>query len=330
MRRVVRKYGPTIAVLACFLFGGVQAADQGPRLHAEGQYDAATTIYTVAEGDDLFAIGERFEIPVDTLKEQNKLTSDEIKPDQKLTVAAARGTAAPAASRKPIPVPSASTEMTFNSLRGVQYCEVWLFTGTPETGLRATYYNTSALNNSANKMDTCPPDMWAKVNVKSLEAEYDVYKVFKNGPRGWTMDEVKVSVGPVETFDGLKTRWWGHGVVPKGVDFKTFLDPYKPFKSIRKSEMTFQKGKPVFILDDPEGTPWVMQAFAKIGNPPLTDDSLRTRGDKLKLAPGWKYRVVVLDKDLTIKTPEGFAWIVADDLMGVYDACKEGSCNYKP
>jgi len=36
------------------------------------------------------------------------------------------------------------------------------------------------------------------------------------------------------------------------------------------------------------------------------------------------------DEDLTITTPQGYNWIVQDDLQNTYDACKEGACNYKP
>jgi hypothetical protein len=236
-----------------------------------------------------------------------------------------------AAERKPIPVPIAPTEMTFESLRGALYCEVLLFAGTPpETGISGHYYNTSNLNNSADKMDTCPPNMWAKVSAEALKAEYDVTNVFKNGPRGWTIDSVRIPVGPIQTFDGLQTRWWGKVVLPKGVEFKAGLEPYKPLKSYRKSTFTFQKGKPVFILEDAEGTPWVMQAFSKIIDPTLTYDSLKNLGAKLKLPAGWKYRVVVLDKDLVISTPQGYNWIVQDELQNTYDACKEGASNYKP
>ena len=238
-----------------------------------------------------------------------------------------------AADRKPIPVPSTPTAMTYKSLRGVQYCEVWLFEAT-QTAIDAHYYNTSGLNNSANKKDTCPPNMWAKVNADSLKANYDILFAFKNGPRGWTMDWATIPVGPVVNFDGVKSRWWGKGEMPKaaaeGGDLKKGLPPYKPLQSHRKSSMTFEKGKPVFILEDAEGTPWVMQAFGMIVDPTLTYDTLKNLGDKLKLAEGWKFRVAVLDKDLTISTPEGYNWIVQDDLGNTYDACKEGACNYKP
>jgi len=235
-----------------------------------------------------------------------------------------------AAPRKPVPVPSAPQDMTFTGLRGVQYCEVWLLSGTPATGIIGNYYNTSNLNNKADKMNTCPSDLWAKVNAEALKAEYDVNIVYKNGPRGWTMDSLTIPVGPVQTFEGLKTRWMGKGVLPKGAEFKAGLAPYKPLKSHRKSTFTFLKGKPVFILEDPEHTPWVMQAYSKIIDPTLTYDSLKNLGAKLKLPPGWKYRVVVLKKDLVISTPKGYNWIVQDNLQNTYDACKGGASNYIP
>jgi hypothetical protein len=45
---------------------------------------------------------------------------------------------------------------------------------------------------------------------------------------------------------------------------------------------------------------------------------------------GWKYRVALLDKDLVISTPQGYNWIVQDNLQNTYDARKEGASNYKP
>jgi hypothetical protein len=236
-----------------------------------------------------------------------------------------------AADKQPVPDSSATaTEQTFESVRGVQYCEIWLIAGTPKTGLGANYYNTTALNNT-DPMDTCPPDMWAKVDAKALEAEYNVASVFKNGPRGWTMDSFQLPAGPVRTLDGLKTRWLGVADLPKGVNLhEAGAGSYRPLQSHRKSSMTFRKGKPVFILEDAEGTPWVMQAFSKIVDPTLTYDTLAKLGDKLKPAPGWKFRVTVLEQDLTISAPQGYNWIVQDEIGNTYDACKDGACNFRP
>jgi hypothetical protein len=238
---------------------------------------------------------------------------------------------ASAADRKPIPVPDAPRDKTYTSLRDVQYCEVWLFRGTPDTGIAGVYFNTSDLNNSADKKDTCPSSLWDKVSVKSLESKFNVIAAYKNGPRGWTMDTLTIPVGPVETFDGIEARWMGEGKLPKGVSLKVaHMEPYQPLKSHRKSTFTFDKGKPVFILEDPEGTPWVMQAFGKIVDPRLTYDSLKDLGTKIKPPAGWKYRVAVPDRDLIISTPQGYNWIVQDELQNTYDACKEGACNFRP
>jgi hypothetical protein len=94
--------------------------------------------------------------------------------------------------------------------------------------------------------------------------------------------------------------------------------------------MGFMKGRPVFILEDPDGMPWVMQAYSLIVDPNLTYADLQTLGGMLKLPPGWKYRVKVLDRDLTIRAVNGQARIVQDNLENTYDACFETACTYKP
>jgi len=237
-----------------------------------------------------------------------------------------------AQTKQAVPVPTAPKNLKYKDLRGVQYCEVWLFVPQPNKMVFVDYYNTSDFNNAANKKDTCPAGMWAKVNPEELKAKYQgVATVFKNGPRGWTMDWIDLPVGPVVDFDGLKTRWMGKGELPpEMMDMKPGQMAYKPVQSHRRSTMHFDKGKPVFILDDPSGTPWVMQAYSAIVDPSITYDSLKDMGPKLKLPDGWKYRVVTLDKDLNITTPGGFAWITQDNLQNTYDACTEGACNFKP
>ncbi|MFO1061750.1 MAG: hypothetical protein U1E53_32865 [Dongiaceae bacterium] len=235
------------------------------------------------------------------------------------------------AETQPVPVPANPEPMTYPDLRGVIYCEVWLFRLTPEEQIAGVYYNTSAMNNAADPKNTCPASLWDKITVPSLEAQYDVLAAYKNGPRGWTMDSITLPVGPVVTFDGLGTRWMGQGLLPKGMSLAAaHMAPYKPLQSHRKSSMTFGKGKPVFILDDPEGTPWVMQAFGQIIDKTLTYETLKDLGSKLKPPPGWKFRVAVPEQDLIVSTPQGYNWIVQDELQNTYDACKEGACNIKP
>ena len=66
-----------------------------------------------------------------------------------------------------------------------------------------------------------------------------------------------------------------------------------------------------------------MQAYSHIVDPNLTYEDLKTLDKKLKLPPGWKYRVKVLDQDLEIDAINGVARIVQDDLEGTYNACFE-------
>ncbi len=75
-----------LTLTSCLLIGSAQAADNGPRHHAQGQYDIVTATYVVVEGDDLIAIGERFDVSVDALKARNKLSSDTIDVGDKLAI----------------------------------------------------------------------------------------------------------------------------------------------------------------------------------------------------------------------------------------------------
>jgi len=90
-----RRFLAALAVLAGLVVGGAQAADHGPLKYAEGQYDVASGVYTVAKSDDLDAIAERFGVTVAALKEGNKLASDQVEAGQKLVVVAGASAEAP-------------------------------------------------------------------------------------------------------------------------------------------------------------------------------------------------------------------------------------------
>lgn len=227
---------------------------------------------------------------------------------------------------------AAAKMMRFDNLRAVQYCELnFFYADLQNATLFTEMWNSSGLNNQADKMNTCPTDVWAKVDSAALAKEHNVLGVWKNGPRGWTMDWIELPVGEVTTFDGWQGRWFASPTIPKGVNpHIKGSSAYKPLTVKRHSSMTFEKGKPVYILDGPDGTPWVMQAFGKIVDTNLTYDDLKDLGSRLKPAKGWSYRVKVLDKDLTIKAVDGKARLVQDELENSYDACFETACNYKP
>jgi hypothetical protein len=234
---------------------------------------------------------------------------------------------------EPPPDYTSSAKVTqLDGLRGMRYCEIFLIGGNPITeNLYGEVFNTSDLNNKADRLDTCPPAMWSKVDADALKKKYDVLGVFKKGPRGWTMDRIRLPVAPdIHTLSGLDTRWFMKVELPKGIRPGSGSTAYKTINAVRNSSMTFEKGKPVFILEDPSGTPWVMQAYSMIVDPKLTYDDLANLGSKLKPPAGWKYRVKMLDQDLTILAVNGIAHITQDDLQNTYDACFETACTFQP
>jgi|SRR5205807_7547733 len=82
-------------------------------------------------------------------------------------------------------------------------------------------------------------------------------------------------------FDGLKARWFCQVNLPKNMNVhEKGSTAYKPTTVARKSTMGFDKGKPVFILEDPQGNPWVMQAASLIVDPSETYDSLKDLGEQ--------------------------------------------------
>ena len=145
----------------------------------------------------------------------------------------------------------------FDDLRGVRYCEVFLIGGDAITkDLNANFYNTTDLNNATNARDTCPAALWAKVDAEALKKQFNVLGVFKNGPRGWANDWIDLPVGTERDLNGLRARWFGNVALPK--NFGKGSVAYIPVTVSRKSKMGFVKGQPVFIVESPDGIPWVM------------------------------------------------------------------------
>lgn len=76
----------TLAIGTCLRVGGVQATNTGARLHARGEYEASTATYVIGADDDLDAIGERFQLPIADLMQENRLETTVIEPGQRLKV----------------------------------------------------------------------------------------------------------------------------------------------------------------------------------------------------------------------------------------------------
>jgi hypothetical protein len=222
----------------------------------------------------------------------------------------------------------------FDNMNNYRFCEIWLIGGDAVTkDLVGDVFNTSYLNNKADPRDSCSDEMWAKVDTEALKQQYSVLGVFKNGPRFWMYDWFETPVGPVRELSGLQVRWINSVQLPKEFG-KPGAGFYKDTVVGRKSKQGYAKGQTVFILDDPQGVPWVMQASSRIVDKNLSYNDLRTLNTKLKLPPGWKYRFKVLDQELGIGAINGLAHVTQDDLENTYNSCFEAdgqkNCTYQP
>ena len=103
-----RRFATALAAAVLFFSGSLQAADNGPRNHAGGTFDAATGTYEVAKGDDLAGISARFGVSVADITAANKLDSDMIAIGQELVVT----TGAPATEGAATDAPQASTQVS--------------------------------------------------------------------------------------------------------------------------------------------------------------------------------------------------------------------------
>ena len=219
--------------------------------------------------------------------------------------------------------------MTFSNLRRVSFCEVILWCGFGGT------YGTTGLN---DPKDSCPEALYKGLSNETLAAQYQVKSASLNPPRGrriWLLDILEIPASTtVRDFNGLKAHYWGQvGPGPDGEPLK--LDPrklqYKPLYFERNSVITFEKGKPVFLLEDNAGTTWVYKNYTTAMDPSLTYEDLPNLDKRLKDLPaGFKFRTKTLDKDLVIKAVDGKARIMWDELGGSWDALDPGVANYVP
>ena len=85
---------------------------------------------------------------------------------------------------KEVPQDGANAKMMrFDDLRDMRYAEIFLIGGNGITkDLQAAFYNTTGRNNEADPRNTCPQELWNKIDVNQLKEEYDVLAAFKNGP----------------------------------------------------------------------------------------------------------------------------------------------------
>ena len=217
------------------------------------------------------------------------------------------GAYANAAARAEMPVIKGDT---IEGTRGARYCE---FLPLVRDGFHfvATAYNTLGLNE-------CPGAAWDAITEEEAKRSFNALAVIVNGPRYFIMDSITAG-GATKT--GKTIEIGGLEFAERAAIDVGLLDllhrPYRETTINRDTIYRFDAGKPVFMLEAPDGSRYVMQAYAQIVDKTLTYGDLPKLGDRLQLPSGWRYTSVTPETDLVLGA-KGTATVVQDELENTY------------
>jgi len=194
------------------------------------------------------------------------------------------------------------------SKRDDRYCEVLLAFVTTDA-IEAQVWGTQGLND-------CPEADWASVDPPAIAAEFGATVAVPNGPRHWVLDRFsgELPAGSPRLFGTLEVQLLATLTLDPGT---TSNVPYAERTVLRDAEFEFWAGSEIYELVAPDGSVYVMQSYAQIVDPTLSESDLPGLGARLTLPADWQYRVRTLDAPLVVSTP-GEATVVQDGLQNTY------------
>jgi len=198
------------------------------------------------------------------------------------------------------------------NLRNVRYGE-FLFVHKGDDGFYADVWNTMGFND-------CPPEEFNAVDVDAETKRLGALVGFRNGPRFWTFDALGAGMretAPVETFGSLQmflAATVGFGDTPPAA-----MQYVERFVN-RDNYWEFAAHEPRFYLVTPDGTRYIMQAYAHYVDSSQNFDTLPKLGDVLAKPEGWTFEVDLDPSDaLRLGTgAENVAVVLQDELGNTY------------
>lgn len=221
------------------------------------------------------------------------------------------------------------THVTTNEpLRNLRFCEIFFIKVKDEVN-ELHVYNPTGLNDMASTHDSCPDGRVNEIDFEAVKQHYGLDAIYYNKPRYWIGDRLEVPVGTIRRIGELDWYWMAASHMPASVKMAPGFLTYKKAPVERKTELTFSAGKPVFLLDDPDGKVWVMKSWRDAHG--QTYEGLKDLGSRYQSLPeGYRFRVKVLDKDLVLRPTEGTATVMQDEFENTFDYLGDGSSNYVP
>jgi hypothetical protein len=196
------------------------------------------------------------------------------------------------------------------NVRDARYCELIPIVR-EGFHIRATVYNTLGLND-------CPEAAWSAITEEAMQRRFGALSVLLNGPRHFVMDSI-TALGA--TAAGKKIEAGGIKLAERATIALGPLDlMHRPYREITvnvDARYVFKAEQPVFVLQAPDGSRYVMQSYAQTIDKSLSYADLSALGERLALPSGWRYREQFLEKDLTLGG-KGKAVILQDELENSY------------
>lgn len=220
-----------------------------------------------------------------------------------------------------------------DGMHQTRYLEIFLAGLEAKTGkLVAACYNPMfAEGGIPESRDTAPQALVEGIDFDQLKADDGLLGASLNGPKIWTPDWSEAQIGKVRDFNGIKAPWVAQLDMKKGGAVAD-VAPYEPMTIARESRLGWSTGSTVMLLDDAEGSTWIMKGF-QLGLEPrfAYDDFIANGASYFKNLPdGWAFRVATLEQEL-IETPVGgVATIMADEFFNIYDKTGPDQMNFKP
>ena len=201
---------------------------------------------------------------------------------------------------------------SISGLRNLRYCEVLY--GKRHLGtLTIKVFNTQGLNE-------CPEALWKALDVKVIEKKNDASFVRLNGPRYWTMDEIKAAgktaQDVIENFGGIEMSL--RATLDVGIKRQLAgTQFFVPNVVNRDTAFIYKSGTLIYQLTSPQGQTYIMQSYSQIADPNLSMNDLAQLATRLKLPDGWTYAVKTLSQDLVLQA-QGKAYVIQDNFYNSY------------
>jgi hypothetical protein len=201
-----------------------------------------------------------------------------------------------------------SDTRTADDVFGKRYGEV-LLVHLGQSAPLATVYNTFPLND-------CPQELWSKLDAEAIARENNAQLALLNGPRYWLMSSIeKVAQG-----EPVRKSFGGIDMIRQATVELSSLNPapYTVNKVARHAVFTFDAGREVYELIDPDDRRWVMQTSSLTVDPTPSPADLPALAARLTLPSGWRYQPRTPSSAIRVDTSTTDAQVIQDDLANSY------------